>query len=75
MHLLAAVLVPFDAHGAAIRPLVARDAALWARLDMLLFRFQQPEEWAWGTALVAVSYSTGGRLAADGAGGDDRSES
>jgi hypothetical protein len=49
LHLLATVLVPFDVHGAAIRLVVARDAAVWARLDMLLFRFQQPSEgWMWG---------------------------
>jgi hypothetical protein len=49
VHLLAAVLVPFDAHHAATRPLVARDAAAFARLEMLLFRFQQPQEWGmWG---------------------------
>jgi hypothetical protein len=49
MHLLATVLIPFGAAAAAIRPLAARDAALWARLDMLLFRYQQPDEdWAWG---------------------------
>ena len=21
---------------------------MWARLEMLMFRFEQPEEWAWG---------------------------
>ena len=48
VHLLATVLIPFDAAGASIRPLVARDAATFARLDTLLFRYEQPEEQAWG---------------------------
>jgi hypothetical protein len=42
MHQLAVVLVPFDPERACIRPLVARDAALWARLDTLLFRHELP---------------------------------
>ncbi len=45
MHQLAAVLIPFNA---SIRPLAARDAAAWARLDMLLYRYEQPQEQAWG---------------------------
>ena len=48
MHVLAAVLIPFDAERASIRPPVARDAAAWARLDTLLFRYEQPQELAWG---------------------------
>jgi hypothetical protein len=31
-----------------MRPLVARDAALSARIETLLFRYEQPEEMAWG---------------------------
>ena len=49
MHLLAVVLIPFNADSAAIRPLVARDAAVDARLDTLMFRYLQPDdEWVWG---------------------------
>jgi hypothetical protein len=48
MHLLGIVLIPFDRDQAAIRPLAARDAAAQAQLDILLFRYEQPEEWAWG---------------------------
>jgi hypothetical protein len=45
MHLLAAVLIPFDRERAAVRPLIARDAAAFGRLDMLLFRYQEsPDE-------------------------------
>jgi hypothetical protein len=52
MHQLAVVLVPFDSERASIRPRVARDAALWARLDTLLFRYEQPQELAWGVDLA-----------------------
>src|SRR5256885_6924198 len=49
MHLLATVLVAFDAERAAIRPVVARDAAAWARLDMLLYRHEQADDdLVWG---------------------------
>ena len=35
--------------GTSIRPLVARDSAIWARLDTLLFRYQEPgDDWTWG---------------------------
>jgi hypothetical protein len=39
-----AVLVPFSTEHAAMRPVVARDAALQARIDTLLFRFEQPDD-------------------------------
>jgi hypothetical protein len=48
MHSLVVVMIPFDAPRAEIRPRVARDAAVFARLDMLLFRYEQPEDQAWG---------------------------
>lgn len=48
MHLLGIVLIPFDAARASMRPVVARDAALFARLDMLMFRYQEPDEGTWG---------------------------
>ncbi len=48
MHVLANVIVPFDTKNASIRPAVARDAAVWARLDTLMFRYQQPEGQLWG---------------------------
>jgi hypothetical protein len=48
MHSLAVVLIPFEPHSAGLRPLAARDAAAWARIDMLLFRYQQPEDRSWG---------------------------
>ena len=44
MHLLAAVLIPFDRERAAVRPLMARDAAAFGRLDMLLFRYQESQD-------------------------------
>jgi hypothetical protein len=49
VHLLAAVLIPFGPEHSSIKPLAARDAAVWTRLDTLLFRYMQPDdEWAWG---------------------------
>jgi hypothetical protein len=49
VHQLAVVLVPFSTEQAAMRPVVARDAALQARIDTLLFRFEQPDdEPMWG---------------------------
>lgn len=57
MHAFAVALIPhYEAH-AALRPLEARDAALLARLEMLLFRYEQPEEQAWG-----VDYGGGFRF-------------
>lgn len=44
MHFLAVVLIPFDPQRANLRPLVARDAAVSARIDTLLFRYEQPTE-------------------------------
>lgn len=52
VHLLATVLIPFDAARASMRPAVARDAALFARLDTLMLRYQQPDEGAWGVDLA-----------------------
>jgi hypothetical protein len=53
VHLLALVLIPFDRDQAAIRPPTARDAALWARLDMLLFRYQQvDDDQMWGVDIT-----------------------
>ena len=48
MHAFAVVLIPFDREHASIRPLAARDAAALARLDTLMFRYEQPQEEAWG---------------------------
>lgn len=48
MHALAVVMIPFDAPGATVKPSVARNAAVAARIDTLLFRYTQPEEQAWG---------------------------
>ena len=49
VHLLAAVLIPFGTEQGSIRPIAARDAALWARLDTLLFQYEQPETYgSWG---------------------------
>ena len=48
MHAFAVVLIPFYEVHASIRPLAARDAAALARLEMLLFRYEQPPEEAWG---------------------------
>lgn len=48
MHALALVMIPFDASRSNIRPRVARDAAIEARIDTLLFRYEQPDEQAWG---------------------------
>jgi hypothetical protein len=48
VHALTTVLIPFGAARASIRPVVARDAALFARLDTLMFRYEQPEEQMWG---------------------------
>ena len=57
MHSLAVLVVPNDAPRARIRPLAVRDAALSARIDTLLFRFEQPEERAWG-----VDHAQGARF-------------
>ena len=49
MHLLAAVVIPYESYHAEIRPAVARDAALNGRLEMLLYQFMQPDDdWKWG---------------------------
>jgi hypothetical protein len=48
MHTLGVVLIRFDRAHAAIRPRAARDAAAQAQLDTLLFRYEQPQEQAWG---------------------------
>lgn len=48
MHVFAVVLIPFYPVDVSIRPLVARDAAALARLDTLMFRYEQPQEQAWG---------------------------
>jgi hypothetical protein len=50
MHALAVVIIPFDASRANIRPTAARDAAVGARIDTLLFRYEQPDEQAWGVS-------------------------
>jgi len=58
MHSLALVIVPNDSTFPTVRrPAVARDAALAARIDALLYLFEQPEEQAWG-----VDYSRGFRF-------------
>ena len=57
MHSLAVLVVPNDPVRANMRPLVARDAALSARIETLLFRYEQPEEMAWG-----VDHSRGFQL-------------
>ena len=54
MHSLAVLVVPNDPARANMRPLVARDPALSARIDTLLFRYEQPGEMAWG-----VDHSSG----------------
>jgi len=51
MHAFAVVLVPHYEVHASLRPLEARDAAALARLEMLLFRYEQPEDQAWGVDL------------------------
>ena len=48
MHTLAVVLIPHYVVHAALRPIEARDAAALARLETLMFRFEQPEDQAWG---------------------------
>jgi len=52
MHALAVVMIPFDSGQANIRPRTARDAAIDARIDTLLFRYEQPEDDAWGVDLA-----------------------
>ena len=54
MHSLALLVVPYGSAQAGMRPLVARDAALAARIETLLFRYEQPQEELWG-----VDYSGG----------------
>jgi hypothetical protein len=54
MHALAVVIVPNYSGRADVRPLAARDAALSARIESLLYMFEQPPERAWG-----VDYSRG----------------
>ena len=54
MHSLALLVVPYDSAKAKMRPLIARDAALSARIETLLFQHEQPEEDLWG-----VDYSRG----------------
>ena len=54
MHSLALIVVPYDSAQANVRPLVARDAALSARIETLLFLYEQPQEELWG-----VDYSRG----------------
>ena len=49
MHTLAIVLIPFDSNHAKMRPLAARDAAAAARIDTLLYRYEQREDGrVWG---------------------------
>ena len=48
MHSLALIIVPYDSAQANVRPLVARDAALSARIETLLFLYEQPQEELWG---------------------------
>ena len=48
MHQLGAVIILFGSANASIRPLAARDAALQAQIDTLLFRYEQPSEQSWG---------------------------
>lgn len=48
MHSLALIVVPYDYAEADVRPLVARNAALSARIQALLFLFEQPQEELWG---------------------------
>src|SRR5262245_43748073 len=57
MHSLALIVVPYDSAQANVRPLVARDAALSARIETLLFLYEQPQEQLWG-----VDYSRGFRF-------------
>jgi hypothetical protein len=57
MHTFAVVLIPHYVVHAARRPLEARDAAALARLETLMFRFEQPEDQAWG-----VDHGRGFRL-------------
>ena len=54
MHSLALIVVPYDSAQANVRPLGARDAALSARIEALLFLYEQPQEELWG-----VDYSRG----------------
>jgi hypothetical protein len=65
MHSLAVLVVPNDPVRANMRPLVARDAALSARIETLLFRYEQPEEMAWGVdhsrGFIFDWYAIGGR--------------
>ena len=57
MHAFAVVLIPYYEVHASLRPLEARDAAALARPETLLFRYEQPQEQAWG-----VDYSGGFRF-------------
>ena len=57
MHAFAVALIPHYEVHAALRPLEARDAAVRARLEMLLYRYEQPEDQAWG-----VDYGQGFRF-------------
>jgi hypothetical protein len=66
LHQLAVVLVPFGREQSSMRPVVARDAALLARIDTLLFRYEQPDEHlAWGVnsdaGFIYDWWSLGGR--------------
>jgi hypothetical protein len=57
MHTFAVVLIPHYVIHDDIRPLAARDAAVQARLELLLFRYEQPADQAWG-----VDYARGYRF-------------
>jgi hypothetical protein len=65
MHVFAVALIPFYRFHASIRPLAARDAAALARLDTLMFRYEQPQEEAWGVdhgrGFMFDSWRVGGR--------------
>jgi len=57
MHAFAVVLIPFYERHASIRPLAARDAAALARLETLLFRYEQPpQDEAWTEIDYGVGY-------------------
>jgi hypothetical protein len=47
-HSLVAVIIPFDSHRENIATPVARAAAAYARIDTLLFRYEQPQQQSWG---------------------------
>jgi hypothetical protein len=68
MHALAVVMVPFDVSRANLRPIAARDAALTACMETLLFRYQQPDDGPmWGVDMDRGFqydwYAVGGRWA------------